>query len=72
LRTALTETQLPLSFFVTLSPPGVAKDNSDVKLNFVLNKAAPSVVSLFEDVVESLQARDISTNKKQMTFVYHN
>lgn len=45
-------------------PPGSSKDATEAKLNFVINKSAPSVVSLFEDVVEGLQAREICTNKK--------
>lgn len=48
------------------------KSEVDFKVNFILNKAAPSVLSLFEEVIESLQAREVSSNKKQMTFVYHN
>ena len=50
----------------------MAKDVNDFKINIILNKTAPSAVSLFEDVVESLQARDICTNKKQISFIYHN
>jgi hypothetical protein len=55
---------LPLSMFVTIAAPGSAKNETDVKLNFILNKTAPSIVSLFEDVVESLDARAMCTNKK--------
>ena len=37
-----------------------------------MNKTIPSALSIFEDVVESLQARELCTNKKQMNFIYHN
>ena len=37
-----------------------------------MNKTVPSINSLFEDVIESLQAREQCTNKKQITFIYHN
>lgn len=29
-------------------------------------------MALFEDVIESLQARDVCTNKKLISFIYHN
>lgn len=43
-----------MQFFLNLGPPGLSKDPSDFKINFILNKAAPSVLSIFEEVVESL------------------
>jgi Bardet-Biedl syndrome 9 protein len=37
---------------------GAPKDAQDFKLNLVLNnRTCPSLISLFEDVVESLNAR---------------
>lgn len=57
---------------MSIGPPGAAKESSDVKINLILNKKAPSAVSLFEDVIESLQARELCTNKKQVSFIYHN
>eukprot|EP00347_Sterkiella_histriomuscorum_P008020 403346677 len=72
LRTSMTEVNLPLQFFVQIGAQGASKEASDFKLNLVLNKPTSSAVSLFEDVVESLQARELCTNKKQITFLYHN
>mmetsp|Transcript_27459 Transcript_27459/g.26540 ORF Transcript_27459/g.26540 Transcript_27459/m.26540 type:complete len:138 (-) Transcript_27459:695-1108(-) len=73
LRNAFCHCILPLSFFVTMGPPGEGKNNEeDYKLNFVLNKQMPSMLSLFEDVIEGLQAREVCNNKKAMTFIYHN
>lgn len=67
------DVDLPLAFFVQIAPPQMApKDPNDMKINLILTKTAPSAVSLFEDVVECLQARDLCTNKKQMCFIYHN
>jgi hypothetical protein len=43
-----------MSFFVTIGPPGAAKEANDFKINLILNKQTSSAVSLFEDVVESL------------------
>jgi hypothetical protein len=43
-----------MSFFVTIGPPGAAKEPNDFKINLILNKQTSSAVSLFEDVVESL------------------
>lgn len=57
---------------MSIGPAGASKDANDFKLNLVLNKPTSSAVSLFEDVVESLQAREMCTNKKQISFVYHN
>ena len=73
LRTALNDVSLPLAFFVQIAPSQqIPKDQNDFKINLVLTKNAPSAVSLFEDVVECLQARELCTNKKQMFFHYHN
>lgn len=55
--------KLPLAFFVTIKgenqgvPP---KESQDFKLNLVLqNRACPSITSLFEDSIESHNARQI-------------
>jgi Bardet-Biedl syndrome 9 protein len=41
------------------------KDAPDFKLNLILNRNCASVSSLFEDVIESLNARGaLGTNKK--------
>jgi len=45
-------------------PFASAKEASEAKLNLVVNKATPNVVGLFEDVIESLTATNICTNKK--------
>jgi hypothetical protein len=45
---------LPLSFFVRIVPTATVKEAKEAKINLVVNKPAPSAVSLFEDVVESL------------------
>jgi hypothetical protein len=64
LRTSSAEVMLPLAFFVSIVPMAGVKDAAEAKLNLVLNKAAPQVVSLFEEVVQSHQAMEICTNKK--------
>lgn len=65
---------MPLSFFVKILPTnqGASQKEEGFKLNLVLNRATPSVLSLFEDAVESLNARQFCQNKKQLTFTYHN
>lgn len=68
----MTEVLLPLSFYVGIVPIANVKEAKETKINLVINKPAPSAVSIFEDVVESLQAREHCTNKKQIAFVYHN
>lgn len=68
----MAEIDLPLALFVQVKPPVVSKDNNDFKLNLILSKQSPSAVSLFEDVIESLHSRDLCTNKKLLSFSYHN
>ncbi|TNV72525.1 hypothetical protein FGO68_gene9026 [Halteria grandinella] len=74
MRTQIAEVVLPVAFFLQINAGNQAEvREGDVKLNLVLNKAIPSLPSLFEDAIESLQARDIANqNKKQLTFTYHN
>lgn len=73
-RTAVASIKLPLAFFLQILPAhqasGQPPENAS-KINLILNKSAPSVLSLFEDVVESLGAREICQNRKQITFTYH-
>jgi hypothetical protein len=64
-----------MSFFVKLGAVMSAQDAKEagfeagIKLAF--NRKAPSLLSLFEDLIESHQARELCTNKKRITFLYH-
>ena len=62
-RTTIAQVHLPLSFFVQIhannqnNPQASKEAAGDFKLNLVLNKTCASVTSLFEDCIESLNAR---------------
>jgi hypothetical protein len=66
----LTHLSLPFAFFLQIDalkqtlPPQLEGSPEPAKLNLVLNRNAPSVTSLFEDVIESLNAREMCGNKK--------
>jgi hypothetical protein len=64
MRTQVASVRLPLAFFVQIHPGNqqdFAQREADVKLNLVLNRTVPSLQSLFEDAVESLQAREVAS-----------
>lgn len=59
MRTQIAEVGLPLAFFVQINAANQSEvREQDVKLNLVLSRAVPSLPSLFEDAIESLQARE--------------
>ena len=64
-----------MSFFASIGAPIAAKDakeSSEPKIKLTINKKAPSILSLFEDVIDNHQAKELCTNKKKITFIYHN
>ncbi len=68
----MAESDLPLSLFVRMASPEAVEEEEMAELNMTINKQCPSLLSLFEDVVEGLQARAICTEKNKLVVVYHN
>ena len=71
LRTAVHSFQLPMAFMCRVILPSNLRQ-VEHKTMISTNKDAPQISSLFEDVIETWNARSASTNPNAMSFMFHN